>query len=149
MDVDVVVERVIPVARERLAEFAGDPSNAPRWYANIRSVAWRTEPPVAIGSRMDFEARFLGRPLAYTYEVTELVAGERMVMRTADGPFPMETTYTWETVPGGTLMRLRNRGTPSGFARVAAPVMARAMRSAMTKDLDLLSRLLVDGDPRT
>ncbi|AUN39223.1 SRPBCC family protein [Tsukamurella tyrosinosolvens] len=149
MDVDVVVERVIPVARERVAEFAGDPSNAPRWYANIRSVAWRTEPPVAIGSRMDFEARFLGRPLAYTYEVTELVAGERMVMRTADGPFPMETTYTWETVPGGTLMRLRNRGTPSGFARVAAPVMARAMRSAMTKDLDLLSRLLVDGDPRT
>ncbi|MEC4613095.1 SRPBCC family protein [Tsukamurella tyrosinosolvens] len=148
MDVDVVVERVIPVARERLAEFAGDPSNAPRWYANIRSVAWRTEPPVAIGSRMDFEARFLGRPLAYTYEVTELVAGERMVMRTADGPFPMETTYTWETVPGGTLMRLRNRGTPSGFARVAAPVMARAMRSAMTKDLDLLSRLLVDGDAR-
>ncbi|KXO96942.1 Polyketide cyclase / dehydrase and lipid transport (plasmid) [Tsukamurella tyrosinosolvens] len=149
MDVDVVVERVIPVARERVAGFAGDPSNAPRWYANIRSVAWRTEPPVAIGSRMDFEARFLGRPLAYTYEVTELVAGERMVMRTADGPFPMETTYTWEMVPGGTLMRLRNRGTPSGFARVAAPVMARAMRSAMTKDLDLLSRLLVDGDPRT
>ena len=149
MDVDVVVERVIPVARERVAEFAGDPSNAPRWYANIRSVAWRTEPPVRIGSRMDFEARFLGRPLAYTYEVTELVAGERMVMRTADGPFPMETTYTWETVPGGTLTRLRNRGTPSGFARVAAPVMARAMRSAMTKDLDLLSRLLVDGDPRT
>lgn len=148
MDVDVVVERVIPVARERVAEFAGDPSNAPRWYANIRSVAWRTEPPVAIGSRMDFEARFLGRPLAYTYEVTELVAGERMVMRTADGPFPMETTYTWETVPGGTLMRLRNRGTPSGFARVAAPVMARAMRSAMTKDLDLLSRLLVDDDAR-
>lgn len=148
MDADVVVERVIPVARERVAEFAGDPSNAPRWYANIRSVAWRTEPPVAIGSRMDFEARFLGRPLAYTYEVTELVAGERMVMRTADGSFPMETTYTWETAPGGTLMRLRNRGTPSGFARVAAPVMARAMRSAMTKDLDLLSRLLVDGDAR-
>ncbi|WP_336669866.1 SRPBCC family protein [Tsukamurella sp. USMM236] len=147
MDVDVVVERVIPVARERVAEFAGDPSNAPRWYANIRSVAWRTEPPVRLGSRMDFEARFLGRPLAYTYEVTELVAGERMVMRTADGPFPMETTYTWETVPGGTLTRLRNRGTPSGFARVAAPVMARAMRSAMTKDLDLLSRLLVDDDP--
>ncbi|CAM3658574.1 SRPBCC family protein [Tsukamurella ocularis] len=149
MDVDVVVERVIPVARERVAGFAGDPSNAPRWYANIRSVAWRTEPPVRLGSRMDFEARFLGRPLAYTYEVTELVAGERMVMRTADGPFPMETTYTWETVPDGTLMRLRNRGTPSGFARAAAPVMARAMRSAMTKDLDLLSRLLVDGDPRT
>ncbi|KXP12807.1 ATPase [Tsukamurella pulmonis] len=146
MDVDVVVERVIPVARERVAQFAGDPSNAPHWYGNIRSVAWRTEPPVRIGSRMDFEARFLGRPLSYTYEVTELVTGERMVMRTADGPFPMETTYTWEPVPDGTLMRLRNRGTPSGFARVAAPAMARAMRSAMTKDLDLLSEILAAGE---
>ena len=99
MDVDVVVERVIPVARERVAEFAGDPSNAPRWYANIRSVAWRTEPPVAIGSRMDFEARFLGRPLAYTYEVTELVAGERMVMRTADGAVRLAMDLAPPTAP--------------------------------------------------
>ena len=45
---------------------------------------------------MDFVARFLGRRLAYTYEVVDLVPGERLVMRTADGPFPMETTYTWE-----------------------------------------------------
>ena len=147
MDVDVVVERVIPVARERVAEFAGDPANAPQWYTNIRSVTWRTEPPVRIGSQMDFEARFLGRPLAYTYEVTELVTGERMVMRTADGPFPMETVYTWESVPAGTRMRLRNRGTPSGFARLAGPVMARAMRSAMTKDLALLSELLTERAP--
>lgn len=147
MDVDVTVERVIPAERETVAGYAGEPSNAPHWYANIRSVRWLTDPPVRIGSRMDFEARFLGRALAYTYEVVELEPGARMVMRTADGPFPMETTYTWETVPGGTLMRLRNRGTPSGFARIAAPVMARAMRSAMTKDLDLLGAILAADAP--
>lgn len=145
MNVDVAVERVIAAERTEVAGFAGDPSNAPLWYSNIRTVRWRTEPPVAVGSRMDFEAKFLGRTLAYTYEVVELVPGERMVMRTTDGPFPMETTYTWRTVPGGTLMRLRNRGTPSGFARIATPVMTLAMKSAMTKDLDRLSVLLADG----
>jgi hypothetical protein len=142
MDVDVQVEAVIPFPRVVVATYAGDPSRAPEWYANIDSVRWRTPPPVEVGSQMDFEARFLGRRLAYTYEVVELVPGERLVMRTADGPFPMETTYSWASVPGGTLMRLRNRGTPSGFAKVAAPVMRRAMKKAMSKDLARLAERL-------
>ena len=142
MDVDVQVEAVIPHTVEAVASYAGDPGNAPQWYANIKSVHWRTPPPVVVGSRMDFEARFLGRRLAYTYEVVELAAGERLVMRTADGPFPMETTYTWQSVPGGTRMTLRNRGTPSGFAKVATPVMRKAMRGAMSKDLARLAERL-------
>jgi hypothetical protein len=142
VDVDVAVEALIPYPREVVASYAGDPGNAPQWYANIVSVSWRTPPPVAVGSRMDFEARFLGRRLSYTYEVVELEPGARLVMRTADGPFPMETTYTWEAVPGGTLMRLRNRGAPSDFAKVAAPVMAKAMKGAMTKDLARLTERL-------
>lgn len=140
VDVDVEVRAVLPFPREVVAAYAGDPGHAPDWYANIDSVRWQTPPPVAVGSRMDFEARFLGRRLSYAYEVVELVPGERLVMRTADGPFPMETTYTWSDDPGGgTEMRLRNRGTPSGFARVAAPVMRRAMTGAMTKDLARLA----------
>ncbi|WP_116450313.1 SRPBCC family protein [Blastococcus litoris] len=142
MEVDVAVEAVIPYSREVVASFAGDPSNAPQWYADIVSVSWHTRPPVAVGSRMDFEARFLGRRLRYTYEVVELEPGERLVMRTADGPFPMETTYTWESVPDGTRMRLRNRGAPTGFARIGAPVMAKAMKSAMVKDLARLTERL-------
>jgi uncharacterized membrane protein len=144
MEVDVEVQAVIPVPSDRVSAYAGDPTNAPDWYANIRSVAWRTPPPVAVGSQLDFEARFLGRRLSYTYEVVVLEPGQRLVMRTADGPFPMETTYTWEEVAGGTLMKLRNRGAPSGFSKVAAPMMSRAMRSAMTKDLDRLSRRLTE-----
>lgn len=144
MQVDVEVEAVIPCPVDEVAAYAGDPTNAPEWYANIRSVSWRTPPPVALGSRMDFEARFLGRDLAYTYEVVELEPGRRLVMRTADGPFPMETTYTWGQVPDGTLMKLRNRGAPSGFAKVAAPLMARAMKSAMRKDLARLGQRLAN-----
>lgn len=133
---------MLPFPRPVVAAYAGDPGNAPDWYANIDSVRWQTPPPVAVGSRMDFEARFLGRRLAYTYEVVEHVPGERLVMRTADGPFPMETTYAWSEDPAGTEMRLRNRGTPTGFAKVAAPVMRRAMKTAMTKDLARLAERL-------
>lgn len=142
MGVDVEVETFIARPVAAVAAFAGDPSNAPRWYVNIKSVRWETSPPVALGSRMAFVAHFLGRELAYTYEVTELVPGERLVMRTAEGPFPMETTYAFSAEADGTRMRLRNRGEPAGFSKLVAPLMASAMRRAMTKDLARLTGLL-------
>jgi len=142
MAVDVTVETRIERPVEEVAAFAGDPGNAPSWYVNIESVRWQTAPPVQVGSRMDFVATFLGRRIEYTYEVVELAPGERLVMRTAQGPFPMQTTYTWEPAESGTRMTLRNNGSPSGFARVAAPVMEMAMRRAMTKDLASLKRRL-------
>ena len=142
MAVNVTVETRIGRPVADVAAFAGDPGNAPSWYVNIESVRWQTPPPVQIGSRMDFVASFLGRRIEYTYEVVDLVPGERLVMRTAQGPFPMQTTYTWEPADGGTRMTLRNTGSPSGFARVTAPVMELAMRRAMTKDLSALKRRL-------
>jgi hypothetical protein len=141
--VDVLTETVIDRARSEVAAFVADPGNAPRWYGNIKSVEWKTEPPLRLGSHIAFVAEFLGRRLAYTYEVTEFLPDERLVMRTAHGPFPMETTYTWEpTDGGGTRMTLRNRGMPSGFSRLAAPVMAASMRKANRNDLEQLKRLL-------
>src|SRR3979409_278790 len=128
MPVDVRTKIVIGRPREQVAAYAADPTNAPEGYDKIESIEWKTPPPVAVGSRMAFVARFLGRRLAYTYEIVDLVPGERLVMRTAEGPFPMETTYTW--APAGesaTRMTLRNRGEPSGFARIGAPMMAAAM----------------------
>ena len=143
MPVDVLVETVIDRPVPEVSGYAGDPANAPEWYVNIRSAVWKTAPPIRVGSKVDFTARFLGKTLAYTYEVVELVPGKRLVMRTAQGPFPMETTYTWESSSAGsTRMTLRNRGEPAGFARVTAPFMAAAMRRAMTKDLERLKEIL-------
>ena len=143
MAVDVTTEIVIRRPREEVAAFAADPSNAPAWYANIASVDWETPPPAAVGSRVRFVARFLGRTLRYTYEIRELDAGRRLVMSTSEGPFPMETTYGWSDAGSdGTRMSLRNRGEPAGFARVSAPLMARAMRRANDADLRRLRGLL-------
>jgi uncharacterized protein YndB with AHSA1/START domain len=143
MSVDVSCEIEIARPRDRVAAYAGDPTNATEWYENIKAARWETQPPLAAGSRLAFEAQFLGRQLAYTYEIRDLAPGERLVMSTAQGPFPMETTYAWADAPdGGTRMTLRNRGEPAGFAKVAAPVMAAALRRAMRKDLKTLKAIL-------
>ena len=143
MPVDVSTEITIDRPVNEVAEYATDPSNVPAWYVNIESVEWLTAPPVQVGSQVKFVARFLGRRLAYTYEFVELVPGDRLVMRTAQGPFPMETTYAWSSAgEGRTRMMLRNRGEPSGFSKMMTPFMSGAMRRANRKDLARLRSIL-------
>jgi Polyketide cyclase / dehydrase and lipid transport len=143
MPVDVTTRIVIDRPRDVVATFASDPSNAPQWYVNIKSVEWKTDPPVRVGSEVAFVAHFLGRRMAYTYKVVEFAASRKMVMTTKEGPFPMETSYTWESLSvEQTEMILRNRGNPSGFSRILSLVMVPAMRSANQKDLARLKQLL-------
>ena len=148
MAVDVVSEVEIDRPRAEVAAYAADPDAATSWYESIETVEWRTPRPLAVGSRLAFVARFLGRRLAYTYEVREHLPGERVVLRTSEGPFPMETTYSWTDTPsGGTRMALRNRGVPGGLARLAAPVVGRAVARANRNDLERLRSILEAARP--
>ncbi|MEP7024082.1 MAG: SRPBCC family protein [Actinomycetota bacterium] len=140
--IEVVVEAVIRRPPEVVAAYASDPSNAPGWYANISEVTWKTAPPLRVGSEVAFVARFLGRELRYLYEVVEHTPSS-LVMRTAEGPFPMETSYQYAATPEGhTRMTLRNRGTPEGFSRFLSPFLRLAMRRANRKDLGALRERL-------
>jgi hypothetical protein len=147
LSVDVLTEIIIERPRSEVAAYASDPDNAPRWYANIKRVEWKTLPPLRLGSEIAFVAEFLGRRLAYTYRITALEPNARLVMATAGGPFPMETTYEWESVANnGTRMRLRNRGHASGFSALVSPFMAWSIRRANRKDLQQLKEILELGN---
>ena len=141
--IDVETEIVIERPRSAVAEYASDPDNATAWYKNIESVEWKSPKPLGVGTKIAFVAEFMGRRLVYTYEIRELLPGERLVMSTDEGPFPMETTYAWtDAGDGETRMTLRNRGEPSGFSRLTAPLMARAVRRSNQKDLASLKAIL-------
>ena len=146
MAIDIVTEIVIDRPVAEVADFAANPDNAPAWYENIKSVEWKTSRPLAIGSRVAFVAEFLGRRSAYTYEIIELKAGEQLVMRASDGPFPVETSYTWKALGlVGTRMILRNRGEPHGLSKLMSPIVERTTRDTNRNDLQRLKRLLEAG----
>lgn len=143
MAVDVTTRIAIARPRHEVADFAADPDRAPAWYSNLKWVEWRTQPPLRTGSQIAFVADVLGRRLSCTYEVVAFAPGERVVMRTTEGPFPMETTYSWEsTADGHTRMTLRKRGEPRGFSRLATPFLSLAIRRANARDLALLKAIL-------
>ena len=140
--VDVITSIEILCPADKVSQFTSDPDNARRWYKNIKSVEWKTEKPLTVGSKIAFVAHFLGRKISYTYEVTEMT-GEKFVMKTFEGPFPMETIYSWEKINDySTRMTLRNRGVPSGFSKFVAPFMSIMMKKANQKDLKKLKALL-------
>jgi hypothetical protein len=143
------VSRQITIARSAVdvATYSANPDNVPNWYVNIKSVEWKTLPPLSVGSKVAFVAYFMGRRLAYVYEIVNFVPGKRLAMRTSEGPFPMETIYTWDSISDGkTHMTLRNHGSPTGFSKLMAPFMSFAMRRANRKDLSRLKKLLERGE---
>ncbi|NHM31682.1 SRPBCC family protein [Neobacillus terrae] len=141
--VDVFTEIKIRNSVEKVSEYAANPDNAPEWYVNIDSAEWQTPKPLSVGSQIAFKAQFLGRELAYIYEIVEFIPGQKLIMRTANGPFPMETTYTWEALDdNSTIMTLRNKGNPTGFSKIFAPFMSSMMKRANKKDLKKIKCLL-------
>lgn len=141
--VNVLTEININRPIDIVARYAANPDNAPEWYINIKSVKWKTPKPQQIGSQIDFIAHFLGKKLSYTYEIKEYIPNEKLIMRTSEGPFPMETTYTWHSVNKDTThMTLRNAGYPSGFSKIVAPFMSIMMRRANNKDLRTIKSIL-------
>ena len=126
---DILIRRPVAV----VSGYSADPANAPEWYRNIESATWQTAPPVQAGSRNRLRRPVPRPPAGVHLRGHRASTGPRLVMRTEQGPFPMETTYTWAAAGNdATTMTLRNRGERRlRLDRRAAPGQCREARDSV------------------
>ena len=128
---------------DKVADFAANPDNASQWYFNIESVKWKTPRPLAVGSQIVFKAQFLRRKRIYIYVITEYIPGQKLVMQTAEAPFPVQTTYTWRKETNDqTRMSLHNNGHLGGVLKLFSPFIKTMMRKENNRDLKKIKQIL-------
>jgi uncharacterized membrane protein len=147
MPIDVSVTGTIGRPREEVAAYLRDPANDTEWIGGLRSARLLTPEPVAVGSRVERVAGFLGRRVEYVNEITELT-GDRLAMRSVRSPFPMRITYGHRpATDGATEVSLRVEGDAGRFYGLLAPLLGVAVRRSIARDLRNLQRVL-EGRPR-
>ncbi|WP_369167145.1 SRPBCC family protein [Streptomyces sp. R28] len=147
MTIDVSAERVIPLPPEQVAGYAMDWRHDPEWTQGIRTAELTREAEAGgfgVGAEVTRTAYFLGRRIDYVLRVASYDFPRLLDMVSVAGPMPMHVTYGFDPHPDGTLARIRVRGGDGGFYRLAAPLMARQVRSHIGKDLRDLQRRLTE-----
>jgi len=142
VSIDIAVETAIARPREEVASFAMDPANDPLWIGGISEARKVTDGPLVPGSRVARVATFLGKRIEYVNEIDELAPGERLVMHSVAGPFPMRIAYEFANRGSGAVARIRIEGDAAGFFAIAAPLLRRKVRRSVEADLATLKGLL-------
>ncbi|MGW2562739.1 SRPBCC family protein [Streptomyces sp. NPDC001514] len=148
MTIDEAAERLIPLPTDRVAAYAMDWRHDHEWTQGIRTAeltrAADDGTGFGVGAEVTRTAYFLGRRIDYVLRVAAYDPPELLDMVSVAGPMPMHVTYTFTPDSRGTLARIRVRGGPGGPYRLAAPLMARKVRSSIAKDLRDLERTLLE-----
>jgi uncharacterized protein YndB with AHSA1/START domain len=143
----VVVELEIDRPCEVVWEYMENAEHNPEWIRNMQTAKWATHPPIRIGSRYEQVARFLGKEVRTSFEVTRLEAGRLITISSLPGSsFPV--TITREVAPIGP-DRCRAKETAAGdagaFFRIVDPLMRPLVRRNIVRDYGRLKQLLESG----
>lgn len=141
--IEVTATADIPRPADEVFAFVADMSNNPRWQRGQVSCEWSTPPPIAVGSRYDQRARFLGRDIVSSLEVVAFEPGRRIRIRTLDSPMAMDITREVEPLgEGSARVRATIRGGPTGPLRLLDPLTRRMVQRSVRGDYGRLTALL-------
>jgi uncharacterized membrane protein len=117
--------------------------NNPKWQGGMRSAAFRTAPPLRVGSEYDQTASFLGRPVDTRFRVTALQPGASITIESIESTFPIKVTRRVEPVgEGRSRVSAHIEGSPGGLMRLASPLVRRIAQRSVTSDYRRLKALL-------
>ena len=127
---------------DEVFEVLADMSRNVEWQRGMHACLWTSEPPLRLGSTYDQVARFLGRDIVSSFEVTEFEPGRKIRIESVSGSMPLDITRTVEPSPRGCKVTAVVRGEPSGLFSVARPIMRLMVQRSVAADYRRLKSLL-------
>ena len=142
MALDVLAQIDIDRPPATVAAYEFDASNDPTWIGGVRRAERLSDGPIGVGSRVRRIGSFLGRPIEWVMDVTELVPGRRLAMHAVRSPFPMDVTYELAPNGRGTRATIRIQGEARGMYGLLGPLTPVMVRRSVQADLRRLKRAL-------
>jgi len=129
-------------------EYLANAEHNPEWLRNMSSCRWITDRPLRVGSQYEQVARFLGKDVRTTFEVTALEDERLITICSLPGSsFPLTITRQLDPVSERRcLVTEVAGGDPSGFYRLAGPPMRVMVRRNIAQAYQSLKQLL-EGRP--
>lgn len=142
--VEMSVTRAIERPADEVFGFLSDAANNPRWQNGMRSCAWTSEPPIAVGSTYRQHARFLGRDVLSTFVVATYEPDRRIVIESVESTFPIQVDRSVAaTGPDSCRVTAVVTGGPSGrVALLLGPLLGRMAQRSIDGDYDRLVSLM-------
>ena len=116
--------------------------NNPKWSSGVLDAKQTSPGPIGVGTTARTVSRFLGRRLENEMEVTEYEPNRRFSWLSRSGPFPFQGSVTVEQIEGGTRVDATFEGDPSGFFKLAEPLIVSIAKRQFQGDLDNLKDLM-------
>lgn len=138
------IEREILINRpvEEVFDFLADGRNEPQYNPHMLCAEQVPAGPIGCGTQFRTEVTARGRSMEMVYEITAYQHPQRLAMRTIKAAVDVQSTETFEAVPGGTLVRWMWEMEPRGVFKLLAPLVSRIMGQRLDTVLTNIKRLL-------
>ncbi len=136
---------VIGTPVEKVFAFVTDLENASLWQSWAVEANYTSDGPRGAGTPYVYVARFLGRRIESTGEITAFEPNRRYAWKVTSGPIPMEAETVFEPVDSGTKVTVIMQGEPGGFFKLAEPIVVRMAKRQIETDYANLKDLLEAG----
>jgi len=131
---------------EEVIAFVDDNANDPMWQTSVLESEKKSDGPAAVGTIYHVKEKFLGRVIEQDWEVTARNEdGSAWAAKSKAGPFPMETTMTFEVCGEGTRVNRTLSIDVGRFFKAASPVVGHIAKREMETDFANLKELLETG----
>ena len=128
--------------------YVADMANNPKWQDGMESCVWTSALPIGVGSTYDQVAKFLGKEIRTSFEVTEFEIDHHIRIKSVVSTFPLDIARDVEaTSDASCRVTAIVAGEPTGVMKLTTPFTKPMVARSVRKDYQKLKGRLEGSRP--